>query len=205
VYLHGIADDRRGGTGIAQRFTPHGFEVIAYDSRAHGTSSGSVCTYGVLEKKDLARVLDKEPPGPVALIGHSLGGAVALQAAAEDSRISLVVAIAPYSDLRTVAIERAPFFASQSQIDRTFRLAEQEGGFAIDDASPLAAAPRIHCAVLLLHGAADTDTRPAHSRRLFDALACPKELIMLPALCHDDPLDDGTWRRIEEAIDALAR
>src|SRR5687767_10910697 len=40
VYLHGIADNRRSGIGIAQRFTPQGYDVLAYDARAHGESGG---------------------------------------------------------------------------------------------------------------------------------------------------------------------
>ena len=38
VYLHGIADNRAGGVGIAKRFGPKGWDVIAYDGRAHGAS-----------------------------------------------------------------------------------------------------------------------------------------------------------------------
>ena len=40
IYLHGVADNRMSGTGIGQRFAQKGFDVIAYDSRAHGESGG---------------------------------------------------------------------------------------------------------------------------------------------------------------------
>ncbi|RYD40231.1 MAG: hypothetical protein EOP83_35575, partial [Verrucomicrobiaceae bacterium] len=46
IYLHGVADNRASGAGVMQRFQKHGFEVIAYDSRAHGESGGNSCTYG---------------------------------------------------------------------------------------------------------------------------------------------------------------
>src|SRR5215510_11097199 len=36
IYLHGIADNRASAVGAIQRFTARGFDVIAYDSRAHG-------------------------------------------------------------------------------------------------------------------------------------------------------------------------
>lgn len=204
VYLHGFGDDRRGGEGIARRFGPLGFEVLAYDSRAHGRSDGDVCAYGVVEKRDLARILDARPADkralPVVLIGGSLGGAVALQAAAVDRRISLVVALATFSDLRTVATERAPFFARRGQIERALKLAENEGGFAIDDASPVAAAPMIRCPVLLVHGAIDELTPPDHSRRIHAALTSEKELIIVPGVNHDDPVGDEAWSRIEVAV-----
>ncbi len=103
VYLHGVADNRASGIGVIDRFGRRGFEVVAYDSRAHGESGGDVCTYGFFEKRDLHRVLDRLAAGPIVLIGTSLGAAVALQEAAQDPRVTAVVAAETFSDLRTVA------------------------------------------------------------------------------------------------------
>ena len=36
VFLHGVADNRGSAVGIADHFVARGFDVIAYDSRAHG-------------------------------------------------------------------------------------------------------------------------------------------------------------------------
>ena len=116
--------------------------------------------------------------GPVLAFGISLGAAVALQAAAEDPRIVLVVAVSPFSDLRTVAAERAPFFASRGNIAEAFRLAEAQAAFRADDVNPAAAAARIHVPVLVIHGADDPETPPAHSERIYRALAGPKKLIL---------------------------
>jgi uncharacterized protein len=84
VYLHGIADNRTSAAGVIQRFVPRGFDVVAYDSRAHGESDGDICTYGFFEKNDLHRVLDTMDDGPVVLLGTSLGAAVAILEAADD-------------------------------------------------------------------------------------------------------------------------
>jgi pimeloyl-ACP methyl ester carboxylesterase len=59
--------------------------------------------------------------------------------------------------------------------------------------------------VLLVHGAEDTATPPDHSRRIFAALGCPKDLIVLEGVGHDDPLDEGTWERIEQGVERAAR
>lgn len=64
IYLHGVADNRGSVAGIAARYVPRGFDVVAYDSRAHGRSEGDACTYGFYEKQDLSRVLDVMPAGP---------------------------------------------------------------------------------------------------------------------------------------------
>ena len=45
VYLHGVADNRTSGTGAVERFGRRGFDVVAYDSRAHGESEGDVCIW----------------------------------------------------------------------------------------------------------------------------------------------------------------
>ena len=204
VYLHGIADNRDGAAGVVRRFVPRGFRVIAYDSRAHGESDGAACTYGFYEKDDLHRVIDALPAGPTVLIGTSLGAAVALQAAAADSRITAVVAAETFSDLRTVARERAPVFFTRGTIDRAFALAEKEGAFRVDDASPVGAAARIAVPVLLIHGAADVDTPPAHSVRVRAALKGPSELILVPGAHHNESLGGGDiWKRIEQWIESL--
>jgi pimeloyl-ACP methyl ester carboxylesterase len=202
VYLHGVGDNRSSGLGVAVHFTALGFDVLAYDSRAHGESDGAACTYGYYEKKDLSRAIDQLGGGPVLTIGVSLGAAVALQAAAEDPRIALVVGIAPFSDLRTVAAERAPFFATRANIAKAFELAETEAAFHADDVNPAAAARRIAAPVLLIHGADDHETPPAHSERIHAALAGPKKLVLVPGAGHNDALTADTWRAIDAWVAA---
>jgi pimeloyl-ACP methyl ester carboxylesterase len=200
VYLHGIADNRSSAAGIVGRFTSRGFDVIAYDSRAHGASEGEHCTYGYFEKADLQRVLDQSGAERAIVIGHSLGAAVGLQTAAIDSRVRAVVAASTFSDLRTIATERAPFIFSKRSIGSAFSRAEQDAKFRVDDVSPLAAAAAITIPVLLVHGEADRNTSPAHSSRVFDALRGPKQLLMVPAAGHNDVLNGGVWRRIDEWV-----
>lgn len=197
VYLHGVGDNRESGIGVAAHFNAQGFDVLAYDSRAHGESGGDACTYGYYEKKDLTRVLDQLGGGPVLALGVSLGAAVALQAAADDPRIALVVVVSPFSDLRTVGAERAPFFASRANIAKAFELAEAEAAFRADDVSPVAAAARIRVPVLVVHGADDRETRPAHSERIYAALPGPKKLLLVPGAGHNDALTADAWRAID--------
>ena len=197
VYLHGVGDNRSSGIGVAAHFNALGFDVLAYDSRAHGESGGAACTYGFYEKQDLSRALDRIGGGPVLALGVSLGAAVSLQAAADDPRIALVVAVAPFSDLRTVAAERVPFFASRANIDQAFQLAEAEAAFRADDVNPAAAATRIRVPVLVIHGTDDRDTPPAHSDRIYQALPGPKKLLLVPGAHHNDVLTAAAWREID--------
>lgn len=204
IYLHGVADNRASGAGVIERFRMRGFDVVAYDSRAHGQSEGEACSYGVFEKQDLRRVLGTVGPGSVVLLGSSLGAAVALLEAAEDSRVSTVIAAESFSDLRTVATERAPFFFTSGTIAKAFQLAQQEGHFQIDAASPLDAARSLKIPVLLIHGAVDHDTSPDHTRRLFAALSGQKRLILVPGAGHCQSLGgNDIWEQIDKWIDGV--
>jgi alpha-beta hydrolase superfamily lysophospholipase len=202
VYLHGVADNRGSSVGIADHFLARGFEVIAYDSRAHGESGGDACTYGFYEKQDLRRVLDRVAATPIVLMGSSLGAAIALQGAAEDRRIAAVIAVSPYSDLRTAASERAPFFASKGNLAEAFQLAEAEGKFRVDDVSPVSAAPHIASPTLIIHGDHDEETPPAHAQRIFAALHEPKRLILVRNAGHNHVLDAKVWGEIDRWLDA---
>ena len=205
VVLHGVADNRGSSLGVADHFLARGFDVLAYDSRAHGESGGDACTYGFYEKRDLHDVLDRVTGKPIVLLGFSLGAAVALQEAADDPRVAAVVAISSFSDLRTVAAERAPFFASKGNIADAFKIAEAEAKFRADDVSPMTAAAHITAPTMLIHGERDDETPPAHSRRIFAALHDPKRLIIVPGADHNHVVDAHIWREIDGWLDtALA-
>jgi pimeloyl-ACP methyl ester carboxylesterase len=201
VYLHGVADNRGSSRYLVDRFGPLGFDVVAYDSRSNGESTGDACTYGYYEKQDLRRVIDTLPPGPIVLVGGSLGAAVALQEAANDPRVTTVVAAETFSDLRTIAAERAPFFFTPGIIRRGLALAERAAAFKVDDVSPVKAASTLAIPVLLIHGDADRATRPEHSKRVAAALKGPKRLILVPGADHNESLRPEVWTEIERWID----
>lgn len=205
VYLHGVAANRTSANGIAERFTPRGFDVIAYDSRAHGQSGGEYCTYGYYEKQDLQRVLDTIEASPIVLMGNSMGAAVILQAAAEDDRVAAVVAAETFDSLGAVVRHRAPAILNEWTIRRVLSLAERRGNFPVDAVSPVMAASRITAPVLLIHGAADRGTPPEHSQRVFAALPPgAKQLILVPEAGHNESLKgEPIWAEIAAWIDAV--
>lgn len=201
VYLQGIADNRASAYWAIQRLVPRGFEVIAYDGRAQGESEGRFCTYGFYEKLDLSSVLNTVHTRPIALIGTSLGAAIALQTAAGDHRIAAVVAAETFADLRSIARHRAPRLLTDSMIRQAFDLAEWQAGFKVDEVSPVRAAASIRVPVLLLHGEQDRDTPPEHSRQVFAALGGPKKLILVPGAKHDGAMNAQTWPLVENWLD----
>jgi pimeloyl-ACP methyl ester carboxylesterase len=206
VYLHGIGDNRQSGIGVAKHLVPRGYDVVAFDSRAHGRSSGRVCSYGVHERDDVSRALDTLRVTDAILVGHSLGAAVALQAAASDPRVRAVVAASSFSDLTTIVEQRAQrFHLSPRYVTAALARAGQIGGFPVEAASPVAAATTIRVPVLLLHGAADHETPPEHSRRISAALRGPHRLVELPGVGHNEILGRAeAWDEIDSFLDAVA-
>ena len=67
----------------------------------------------------------------------------------------------------------------------------------------MAAAAEIKSPVLLIHGAADWDTPPAHSQRVLAALAGPKRLILVPGAGHNESLRGAVWDEIERWLDGV--
>jgi uncharacterized protein len=111
------------------------------------------------------------------------------------------VAVETFSDLRTVASERAPFFFTAGTIQKAFQLAEARGHFQVDAVSPEDAAAHITASVLLVHGDADVETPPAHSQRVFAALKGPKRVILVPGAGHNGSLRPEVWNAIERWLD----
>ncbi len=66
----------------------------------------------------------------------------------------------------------------------------------------MAAAAKIHAPVMVIHGAKNHETPPAHSQRVFEALVGPKQLVLVPGAGHNDTLRAETWRQIDAWIDA---
>ncbi len=82
VLLHGATFRAEDWENIFPRLATR-YRVIAYDARGHGKSARAT-GYAIGEfADDLLRVIETVAGGPAIVIGHSLGGATALVAAAK--------------------------------------------------------------------------------------------------------------------------
>src|SRR5204862_6140646 len=105
--LHGSPADRSDMLPIAAALASR-FTVLPLDQRYFGESEGRLTPLGFKERRDLRRALDflaTRGVGAVGVFGFSLGGAVALLAAAEDPRIRAVAPYAPSADPRPLGHE----------------------------------------------------------------------------------------------------
>ena len=188
--IHDLGASKNAYRSLANLLAEKGFDVVLPDLRAHGRSTGKYVTYGALEKRDLKRVMDvlladKVVAAPLYVFGTGLGGSVALQYAAVDSRVKGVMALAATRDIHTEFtrfINDIAVLMSPEDRVKTLAAAGKLGKFRIEDASALVAARKLKCPVYLMHGKADLRTPHAESQAVYKALAGPKELELVPLL-----------------------
>ena len=173
IVLHGIADSKASQAGNIAYLAARGIVGIAVDLRAQGESGGQFATYGYHEKSDMVRLfelLSADYPGlPIGLWGTSYGGAVALQAAAQDSRFAFVIIESTFADLADVVADYAFQFASipvRMFSDAALRRAGALANFSPGEVRPAEAIKRISVPILHLHGSSDPKISLAHAARI---------------------------------------
>jgi pimeloyl-ACP methyl ester carboxylesterase len=111
VFIHGLAQDHRMWRRQQEELTR--FETLAYDVRGHGrtplgAADGTLAQLG----GDLVAFLDRF--GSATCVGHSLGGTIALWAAAE--RPDLVDSVVASATSSVVGRAAAGFYAERIQL-----------------------------------------------------------------------------------------
>lgn len=193
--LHGLYDSKRSLLPLAPPLYEAGFGVMILDLRAHGESGGRHLTYGYYEKDDIIAALDSLCAQPevdslrIGLFGLSLGGAVALQAAALDPRPKALVVESPYSDLREVFGDRLmslgfPRILARHLVSIALPIAERRASFAAEDVRPLDSMRSIERPVFFIHGEKDFYLPVRHSRALFEVARGPKEFWLVRKAGH---------------------
>lgn len=88
LIVHGLGEHGGRYAHVAAQLNAWGWRVMAHDHRGHGRSGGERGRIASDETllRDLARVIDAAravQPGPLLLLGHSLGGLIAARFVAE--------------------------------------------------------------------------------------------------------------------------
>jgi pyruvate dehydrogenase E2 component (dihydrolipoamide acetyltransferase) len=96
VLLHGLFDTHRGWRDLPQRLARRGHGVIAPDLPGHGDNPGTANTLDEAAAVMARQITGQAPSGPLALVGHSFGAALAVRIAGMlGPRVTKLVLIAP--------------------------------------------------------------------------------------------------------------
>jgi pimeloyl-ACP methyl ester carboxylesterase len=206
VVIHPMLMSKSWFFSLGERLASDGWDVVLPDLRAHGASGGKYVTWGAKEKHDIKAVVDAmiaekliEPR--VYVMGASLGGCVAIQYAAIDSRCKGVLALAPPIGIKGAARSMFPL-ATKGWLTRTIAFAGEIAGFDPKNASAVDVASELKCPLILVHGSLDFIVPHSHSERIHAAAGGPRKLIS-PFLANHTTVQVGRDGWIVEQMDAL--
>jgi uncharacterized protein len=186
LLCHGNAGNIGDRVLHAALLTAAGFDVLLFDYRGYGRSTGRPTEVGTYRdaRAALARLLEEagSESGRVLYLGESLGGAVALDLALERAPAGLVL-LSAFTGVRELGRLHYPFLPAT----------------LIPDAYPsLRRIHRLRSPLLVLHGDRDVIAPLSQGTTLFDAAPGPKRMHVFPGLGHNDlvPLAGSEFARV---------
>ena len=164
--VHGWTSSRREPMSKAGYLLDAGYNVLVFDLRGHGQSAGRI-----------------------ALLGYSIGGALAIETGARDAAVSAVIEDSGFGSLdnvfragfeRVTDLPAVPFglpLVAIGQVDLGIQLAAVR---------PVVDASRLHKPLLAIVGTADKVVPPSEGFDLFRAAPGLKQLLVVPGAGHVD-------------------
>ncbi len=168
LFCHGNAGNISHRLGAVAGFRRFGLDVLIFDYRGYGRSSGRPSEDGLYGDAETAwRYLTRTRgvrPNRVVLYGESLGGAVAARQAQALQPAGLILD-GTFTSLADVAAQQYPYFPVRLLLRYEF--------------NTLRRMPDIRCPVLVLHSRQDEIIPFEQGRRLFEAANEPKMFVEL--------------------------
>ncbi len=192
ILMHGVRGNRQEMLGRAELFHKAGYSVLLFDFQAHGESIGKQITLGWLESRDAQAavkfVKEKCPGEKIGVVGVSLGGVAAVLA---DPRLAVDAYVLElvYSNVEDAISNRIKIVLGPMGGIFTPFLSWQikpRLGISTDQLRPEHVVHDIPQPKLFLAGAQDKHSTIEQSRRLFQAAAEPKELVVFEGANHQD-------------------
>ena len=195
IFIHGLGSNRSALIDQATMLAEQGYGALLFDLRAHGRSEGSKSSWGldeVLDVKAAFAYLQTQPSvatDKIGLVGHSMGGAIAIRAAAQIPDIQLVVAQSVYTNFTdneerlTVSFARLPEWTAPL----VMRWAESIAGVDSSTLAPLyevdSLAPR---PILFIQGGRDKTVHVSNGTTLYETAVSPKERLLIQCAGHNN-------------------
>ncbi len=177
LFFHGNGENISTHFANIHWLTEHGYNVYLFDYRGYGKSDGYAQLDGVISDAEaMIRYSAAQIPTEekLVVIGHSLGGSLALHAVAHSdykSRIKTLITVEAFADYHQITQD----VLSTSWLTWLF---QWPLSFVIDNSyRPLNAVAKISpIPLLLMHSEQDQIIPFRHAQSLYDAAAQPKTL-----------------------------
>ncbi len=210
ILVHGWGRNVERTMPYVQHLHGMGYDLLAFDARNHGSSDADRYPNLLMFSEDIRAAVDfvvqraARPPGPIGIIGLSVGGGAAIHAAAFDDRISSVVTVGamahPVDVMRPEFEKRhVPYFPV---VWLTLEYLQLSIGARFDRFAPVNVIGRTHARMLLVHGEGDAVVPVEQARKL--QRAGDSETVRLWTIagrghsdCHEQP---DFWQRIDAFV-----
>jgi len=210
ILLHGWSRNVERMLPFIRKLHPAGFNLLVFDARSHGRSDADGTSNMLKFSEDIRAAIDEAirrgaDPDRLGVLGHSVGGAASIHAAANDRRIHAVVTVGAFAhpgilmraDLRKKGMPGILVMLILAYVQHNI-------GAKLDEIAPEAQISRIEVPVLLVHGEEDTVVPVEHARRLDAASGANVTLMILPKRGHSNcSRDPAFWPAILEHLQPL--
>jgi pimeloyl-ACP methyl ester carboxylesterase len=202
VIVHGAGSRKENHGDFGRACAAAGWTALAYDQRGHGDSIDEMSPEALADVGRMARFLGEHEgvdPTRICVRGSSMGGCVAIHAAATSETLAGAIAICPAGEqhlLRGMREETLEFRAgAQARGALESWLAEHD----LREAVALTG----HKPLLLIHADGDEQIPSEWSRELYERAPGPRKLIVLPGGHHRSAQHDAELQGL--ALRWLAR
>lgn len=194
IMFHGYRGDgeRDLSTGI-RRAKACGRNVLIVDQRGHGKSEGHTISFGINERLDCLKWIDKVidefgNEQKIILTGISMGAATVMMASCLNlpNNVVGILADCGYDSPRTIIKKYITDMHLPANVFFPFvKLgAKIYGHFNIDASSPIEAVKHAKVPIIFIHGGNDSFVPCWMSKRLFDACSSRKHLTIIKEAEH---------------------
>jgi len=214
VICHGFSGFKEVFKIFARYFSLRGFVTLAFDFTGNGESDGFF-TDGTISQEisDVNSAINflKKDHGieKICVVGHSMGGAVALLAASRNKDINCVVALAPLAELqdkpyKKYANEMADVWDSKGLCDivkcKKMRSLEMKFFYDLKNHDVLESVRKIKVPILVVHGDADSIIDIKEGRSIYNS-AKVREKYFYKVKGTDHYFSKGKWKVSKVVLD----